>query len=62
MNSRQKAGIGMAISGVVALGLGIVIGSTTATPAWVDIVIRGLSVILPLIGFTVNFPSETNPK
>ena len=62
MNSRQKAGVGMAISGVVALGVGIVIGSTTTTPAWVDLVIRGLSVLLPLIGLTVNMPSDTNPK
>lgn len=62
MNVRQRAGVSMAISGVVALGVGIVIGSTGDTPAWVDIVIRGLSVILPLIGFTVNFPSDTNPK
>ena len=62
MNSRQKAGVGMGISGVVGLALGIVIASTTTTPGWVDIVIRGLSVILPLIGLTVNLPSDTNPK
>jgi len=62
MNSRQKAGIGMAVSGIVSLGIGIVIGSTTSTPVWVDLVVKVLSTVLPLIGLAVNFPSNTNPQ
>lgn len=62
MNARQKAGIGMAISGVVSLGVGIVVGSTSDTPAWIDLCIKVLSTVLPLLGLAVNFPSNTNPK
>ena len=62
MNNRQKAGIGMGISGAIGLAVGIVIATTTNTPQWVDIVVRGISVLLPLIGLTVNLPSDTNPK
>jgi hypothetical protein len=62
MNSRQKAGLSMGISGVVALGVGIVVGSTTATPTIVDIVLKILATVLPLLGLVVNFPSDTNPK
>lgn len=62
MNSRQRAGVTLAISGVVSLGVGIVIGTTVTTPAVVDLVLKVLGTLLPLIGFAVNFPSDTNPK
>lgn len=62
MNARQKAGLGMAITGIVSLGVGIVVGTTTDTPAVVEIILKVLATVLPLLGFTINFPSNTNPK
>jgi len=62
MNQRQKAGIGMAIGGIVSLGVGIVIGTTVSTPVWVDLVVKVLSTVLPLLGLVVNLPTNTNPK
>ncbi len=62
MNSRQKAGVSLGITGVVSLALGILIGSTVDTPAWVDLVLKVLGTLFPLIGLTVNLPSNTNPK
>ncbi len=52
----------LGITGVISLGLGILIGSTVETPVWVDLVLKVLGTLFPLIGLTVNLPSNTNPK
>lgn len=62
MNSRQKAGVSLGITGIVSLGVGILIGTTAETPVWVDLVLKVLGTLFPLIGLTVNLPSNTNPK
>lgn len=62
MNQRQKAGVSLGITGIVSLGVGIVIGSTVDTPAWVDLVLKVMGTLFPLIGLTVNLPANTNPK
>jgi hypothetical protein len=62
MNTRQRAGVGLGVSGIIALALGIIVGTTGVTPAWVDPVLRVLGVAFPLVGIAVNFPSDTNPK
>lgn len=62
MNNRQKWGLGLAISGLGTLVVGIFGITSAITPSWVDLALRGLSTVLPLLGIVVNFPANTNPK
>lgn len=62
MNTRQKWGLGLAISGIGSLVVGIFGITTEVTPGWIDLVLRGLATTLPLLGIVVNFPANTNPK
>lgn len=62
MNARQRAGVSLGVSGLVALAVGIVIGLTHDTPMVVDVILKVLGTVLPLLGLTVNLPSNTNPK
>lgn len=62
LNSRQRAGVSLAVSGIISLVVGVVIGFTVETPRIVNIALDILASLFPLLGLVVNFPSDTNPK
>lgn len=62
MNTRQKAGVTLGISGFITLVVGIFALSTPDTPAWIQTLVNILSTTLPLVGLMVNLPSNTNPR
>lgn len=61
MNARQKSGIGLGITGLISLVVGILITFTPNTE-WIKNVLDIASYLAPLTGLIINFPSNTNPQ
>lgn len=61
LNSRQKYGIGLGISGAISLAVGILITFTPNT-AWIKGVLDVMAYLAPLTGLVINFPKNTDPQ
>lgn len=62
LTDRQKQGVGLGISGVITLALGIVTAATKVDPPWVQLVLNVLSFAFPALGLVINFPSNTGAQ
>lgn len=56
LNTRQKAGLGMVIGGIVSF----VIASVALPQGVVEIIMKGVGLLGNLLGFVINFPSNTD--
>ena len=56
MTVRKKRGLVTIISGIIFIGVGAVVYTTTVTPDWVPLIVQGIGAIANLVGFVLVFP------
>ena len=59
MEPRKKKGIASLISGVLFVGVGIVLLSATATPEWVPLAMQVVGAVASIFGFVIVFPDHS---
>lgn len=58
MTPRKKKGLGSIISGAIFIVVGIIIYTTTATPAWVPTALQLIGTVGGILGFVFVFPDH----
>ena len=55
---RKKTAIGLVITGVVCVAIGIILGVTAITPVWVPVALLVIDVALTAIGIPLLYKPE----
>ena len=58
MSARKKLALGMVITGLVLVAIGIIIGVTAITPVWVPIALLALDAVLTIVGLPLLYKPD----
>lgn len=58
MTARKKKGLGLMISGGIAIAVGAIVIATTSTPDWLPVVLNVIGLIGNALGFKLVFPDH----